>query len=163
MNEKQTLGSNTAKNGFKNEDDIVLKFNNWKVDLDAQAWLTIMKYNLKDIQFVEAIKISGYKTDVQVQVNIKLKKALDVQNLQVKLVSNPKGFNQIDKRWVDKYHEMWEIPKNVISIFKRYTGEEIPNIKNPSDKRRMFANEFSKLEQTIILKWLKKNQVTYSF
>lgn len=71
MNEKQTLGSNTAKNGFKNEDDIVDKFNNWKSDFDAQAWLTIMKYNLKDVEFVEAIKISGYKTDVQVQVNIK--------------------------------------------------------------------------------------------
>ena len=158
MNEKQTLGSNTAKNGFKNEDDIVVKFNNWKSDLDAQAWLTIMKYKLKEIEFVEAIKISGYKTDVQVQVNIKLKKALDVQNLQVKLVSNPKGFNQIDKRWVDKYVEMWEIPKNVTSILKRYTGEEVPNIKKPADKRRMFANEFTENEQTIILKWLKKNQ-----
>jgi hypothetical protein len=117
-----------------------------------------MQYNLKNIEFVEAIKISGYKTDVQVQVNIKLKKALDIQNLQVKLVSNPKGFNQIDKRWVDKYVEMWEIPTNVISILKRYTGEEIPSIKNPSDKRRMFANEFSDSEQTIILKWLQENQ-----
>jgi hypothetical protein len=158
MNNKQLLGSQTAKNGFSNEDDIVEKFNNWKKDLDAQAWLTIMKYNLKDIEFVEAIKLSGYKTDVQVQVNIKLKKALDVQNLQVKLVSNPKGFNQIDKRWVDKYVEMWEIPLNVISILKRYTGEVIPSIKNPKDKRRMFANEFSEIEQTLILKWLKNNK-----
>ena len=103
MDEKQTLGSNTAKNGFRNEDDIVAKFNNWEKDFDAQLWLKIMNYNLKDIELVEAIKISGYKTDVQVQVNIKLKKVLDVQNLQVKLVSNPKGFNQIDKRWIDKY------------------------------------------------------------
>jgi hypothetical protein len=158
MNEKQTLGSDTAKNGFKSEDDIVAKFNNWKNDLDAHAWLKIMKYKLKDIEFVEAIKISGYKTDVQVQVNIKLKKAIDVQNLQVKLVSNLKGFNQIDKRRIDKYVEMWEVPKNVVSILRRYTGEEVPNIKNPKDKRRMFANEFSEFEQTIIVKWLKKNQ-----
>jgi hypothetical protein len=158
MDEKQALGSNTAKNGFKNEDDIVAKFNNWEKDFDAQAWLKIMKYNLKDIDFVEAIKISGYKTDVQVQVNIKLKKTLDIQNLQVKLVSNPKGFNQIDKRWVNKYIEMWEIPTNVVSILKRYTGEESPSIKNSKDKRRMFANEFSEIEQTLILNWLKKNQ-----
>jgi hypothetical protein len=48
-----------------------------------------MKYKLTDIELVEAIKISGFKTDVQVQVTIKLKKALDVENLQVKLVSNP--------------------------------------------------------------------------
>lgn len=35
------LGSETAKNGFNNEDDIVEKFNQWKVDVDAQKWLKI--------------------------------------------------------------------------------------------------------------------------
>lgn len=151
-------GSQTAKDGFKNEDDIVKKFNDWRKDKEAQAWLSLMKYKLIEIEYVEAVKISGYKTDVQVQVTIKLKKAIDVENLQVKLVSNPKGFNQIDKRWVDRYAEMWNIPLEVISILKRYTGEEKPTIKNPKDKRRMFANEFSETEQKIILKWLKQNQ-----
>jgi len=88
-------GSQTAKDGFRNEDDIVKKFNSWKKDKDAQAWLTLMKYKLSEIDYVEAIKISGYKTDVQVQITIKLKNAIDVENLQVKSVSNPKGFNQI--------------------------------------------------------------------
>lgn len=151
-------GSQTAKDGFRNEDDIVNKFNNWKKDKDAQVWLNLMKYELSEIEYVEAIKISGYKTDVQVQIMIKLKKAIDVENLQVKLVSNPKGFNQIDKRWVDKYTEMWNIPIQIVSILKRYTGEEKPTIKKPKDKRRMFANEFSEVEQKAILKWLKKNQ-----
>jgi hypothetical protein len=32
-------GSQTAKEGFKNEDDIVKKFNNWKKDKIAQSWL----------------------------------------------------------------------------------------------------------------------------
>lgn len=151
-------GSQTAKNGFKNEDDIVRKFNDWKNDKDAQVWLNIMKYKLSEIEYVEAIKISGYKTDVQVQVTIKLKKAIDVENLQVKLVSNPKGFNQIDKRWVDKYAEMWDIPPKIVSILKRYTGEEKPSVKKPKDKRRMFANEFTEIEQKAILEWLRKNQ-----
>lgn len=151
-------GSQTAKEGFRNEDDIVEKFKDWKKDKDAQAWLILMKYKLSEIEYVEAIKISGFKTDVQVQVTIKLKKAIDVENLQVKLVSNSKGFNQIDKRWIDKYAEMWDMPKNIISILKRYTGEEIPTIKKPKDKRRMFANEFTDLEQKAILKWLNKNQ-----
>jgi hypothetical protein len=151
-------GSQTAKNGFRNEDDIVRKFNDWNNDKDAQDWLIIMKYKLSEIEYVEAIKISGYKTDVQVQVTIKLKKAIDVENIQVKLVSNPKGFNQIDKRWVDKYAEMWDIPPQIVSILKRYTGEEKPSIKKPKDKRRMFANEFSEVEQKAILKWLKENQ-----
>jgi hypothetical protein len=103
MRKEQLLGSQTAKNGFLNEDDIVEKFNNWNLDEDAQKWLLIMEYQLKDIEYVKAVKLSGYKTDIQVQVSIKLKEAIDAQNLQVKLVSNPKGFNQIDKRWVDKY------------------------------------------------------------
>jgi len=153
-----SLGSQTAKNGFKNEDDIVRKFNNWEKDKDAQTWLKLMKYKLSEIEYVEAVKISGYKTDVQVQVTIKLKKAIDVENLQVKLVSNQRGVNQIDKRWVDKYNEMWEIFPTIVSILKRYTGEEKPSIKNPKDKRRMFADEFTEAEQKSIIKWLKNNQ-----
>lgn len=151
-------GSQTAKDGFRNEDDIVKKFNNWKSDKDAQSWLILMRYELIEIEFVEAVKISGYKTDVQVQVTIKLKKAIDIENLQVKLVSNPKGFNQIDKRWVDKYVEMWNIPSNITSILKRYTGEENASINKPKDNRRMFAYEFSEKEQVQIIKWLKNNQ-----
>ncbi len=151
-------GSKTAKDGFKNENNVVQKFNDWKKDKDAQTWLVLMQYKLSEIEYVEAIKISGYKTDVQVQVTIKLKKEIDVENLQVKLVSNPKGFNQIDKRWVDKYTEMWNIPSQIVSILKRYTGEEKPTIKNPKNQRRMFANEFRESEQNDIIEWLNKNQ-----
>lgn len=42
-------GSQTAKDGFRNEDDIVNKFNNWEDDTEAQTWLQIMEYNLKEI------------------------------------------------------------------------------------------------------------------
>ena len=138
-------GSQTAKDGFKNEKDIVKKFNNWKKDKTAQEWLKIMGYDIKEIEFVEAVVISGYKTDVQVQVRIKLKKAIDVENLQVKLVSNIRGFNQIDKRKVDKYVEMWNIPDNVAKILKKYTGELKPTIKNPRDSRRTFMDELALL------------------
>ena len=158
MNKQQLQGSQTAKNGFLNEDDIVIKFNNWNVDEDAQKWLLIMQYNLDEIEYVKAVKLSGVKTDVQAQVTIKLKDAIDVQNLQVKLVSNPKGFNQIDKRWVNKYIEMWSMPTEIVSVFKRYTGEIAPTIANPKDKRRMFANEFSDYEQQITLDWLNGNK-----
>ncbi|MFN4197804.1 MAG: hypothetical protein ACK4FS_02130 [Flavobacterium sp.] len=158
MRKEQILGSQTAKNGFLNEDDIVEKFNNWNLDEDSQKWLLIMEYQLNDIEYVKAVKLSGYKTDVQVQVTIKLKDAIDAQNLQVKLVSNPKGFNQIDKRWVDKYVEMWNIPLEIISIFKKYTGEIEPTISNPKDNRRMFANEFTLVEQKKILDWLNENK-----
>ncbi len=69
-----------------------------------------MQYKLKEIEYLKAVRLLKGKTDVQVQVTIKLKQAIDVQNLQVKLVSNLKGFNQVDKRGVDKYVELWNIP-----------------------------------------------------
>lgn len=151
-------GSKIAKSGFENEDEIVFKFNNWKADEDAKAWLTIMKYNLDEIETVEAVRIAGFKTDVQVQVSIKLYKVLDVENLQVKLVSNKKGFNQIDKRWVDKYKEMWELSDLIVNILKRYTGEIVPNVEHSIDKRRMKANEFTLIEQKYLLEWIENNQ-----
>lgn len=154
-------GSHTAREGFKNEDDIVRKFNNWRNDKNAQEWLKTMEYDLNEIEYVEAIKLSGYKTDIQVKLIIKLKKAIDIENLQVKLVSNKRGYNQVDKRWVGNYAEMWEMPENIISILKRYTGEEKPTTDKVRDKekRRMFADEFTLTEQNILLDWLRRNQV----
>ncbi len=106
-----------------------------------------MKYDLADIESVKAVVLSKVKTDVQVQITIKLKSAFDVQNLQVKLVSNLKGFNQIDKRWVDAYAELWDMPTTIVELLKQYTGEISPKIEKPKDKRRTFANEFSEQEQ----------------
>lgn len=119
-------GSKIARTGFKNEKDVVNKFNNWESDKDAQNWLIIMGYTLDEIEYVTAQIINGYKTDVQAKITIKLKKLSDVQNIQVKLVSNPKGFNQIDKRWVNTYAKMWNIPEDVVNLLKYFTGELKP-------------------------------------
>jgi hypothetical protein len=152
-------GSITAKKGFQNEDFVVQKFNSWQQDLDAQQWLQIMNYCLNEIESVKAEKISGhYKADIQVQVSIKLKTCIDVENLQVKLVSNKNGFNQIDKRWVDKYTELWNIPNDISILLKQYTGEILPQGKT-KDKRRTFANEFDESKQRLLLDWLEKNKI----
>lgn len=117
-----------------------------------------MLYDFNEIEYVKAIVLSGVKADVQVQITIKLKEVIDVENIQVKLVSNLKGFNQIDKRWIDKYIELWNIPKDIFTLLKEYTGEYPPRINNPKDLRRTFANEFSEIEQNKILLWLKNNR-----
>ncbi len=161
MNDLIKRGSKTAKDGFKNENDVVDKFNNWQNDDLAKEWLKAMNYNLNEIEYVKASKIKGsFKADIQVQINveIKLKKLLDVQNLQVKLVSNPAGFNQIDKRWVDKYVELWNIPNEITKILKHFAGELLPYIKNPKDERRMFMNEFTNDEQKFVVDFIKANQ-----
>jgi len=164
MTEKEILinrGSTTAKNGFKNEDFTVAEFNNYKDSELAQLWLKAMDYDLVDIESVQATKVKGsYKADIQVEIKIeiKLKSLTDIQNLQVKLVSNPKGFNQIDKRWVKNYQEMWKIPKNILRILKHFTGEEAPYIENPKDERRMFATELTEQDQKDLLHFLQDNK-----
>lgn len=160
MNKGQLLGSQTAKGGFANEQDIADKFNNWDSDNEAQAWLILMNYNLNDIEFVKAVVLHGYKADVNVQITVKLKQAIDTENIQVKLVSNPRGFNQIDKRPVDRYNDIfdWKMPVDVVNILKRFTGELPPNISNPKDKRRMFIDEFSEQEQKVLFNFLKTNK-----
>lgn len=103
MDNLQLWGSQTAIKGFKNERDVAAKFNAWQEDVDAQHWLKLMRYNLDDVKSVFATtKVpKKSKTDVQIQVTIHYKEAIDIQNLQVKLVSNGKsGFNQVDRRWL---------------------------------------------------------------
>ena len=41
---KADLGSRTAKNGFRNEDDIKAKFLDWQNDADAKGWLVTMGF-----------------------------------------------------------------------------------------------------------------------
>ena len=46
MKDLVQLGSKTAKDGFKNEDDVINKFNNWKDDVVAQDWLIAIRRQL---------------------------------------------------------------------------------------------------------------------
>jgi len=156
------LGSETAKGGFRNEKDVIVRFNNWTKDEVAQKWLKAMGYKISDIEYVKALKVRGqYKADIQVRVRIiiKLKSREDLQNLQVKLVSNPQGFNQIDKRWVDKYVELWDIPEDVTKILKLFTGEIKPTKKGLKDKRRMLLSEMDKNDQDKIVSFFKNNKI----
>ena len=151
-------GSQTAKDGFRNEQDICDKFNNWEFDNEAKQWLTIMKYDLNEIEYVKAVILHGYKADVNVQVQIKHKSAVDTENIQVKLVSNKRGFNQVDKRWLSHYKEMWNIPEDIYQLLQHYTGEVKPYRQDVRDKRRMFIDEFTLEEQSKLLGWFNTNK-----
>lgn len=161
MNEKQLLGSRTAKGGFRNEYDVIARFNDWKNDSIAQDWLTTMGYSIKSIESVNAIKIKGsFKTDVQVQITIKLKGCIDCENLSVKLVSNPCGFNQVDKRDVDNYVALWAIPKNIEISLKLFTGRiKPPNPFIVVDSRRMYLTEMSIEAQKEIVDFFNKHKI----
>jgi len=155
-------GSKTAKAGFRNEDDVIDRFNKWQTDEIAQEWLKEMGYAVKDIEYVKAEKVRGqYKADIQVRVRviIKLKSQEDLVNLQVKLVSNPQGFNQIDKRWVKKYVELWNIPQDITKILKLFTGEIKPAKSGLRDPRRTFLDEMSESDQSDLINFFNKNKI----
>lgn len=157
MNNKQkliNLGSQTAKNGFKNEEDICAKFNHWQSDEIAQKWLVIMGYDLSQIKSVKAVILSGYKADINLQVFVFYKEVVDIKNIQVKLVSNKRGFNQIDKRWVKSYQELWNFDDNIGQLLRYFTGE----LKKGS-KKRLLMNEFTDNEQIMLLNWFKNNKI----
>lgn len=160
MNDLVRIGSETAKGGFANEDKIVKKFNNWKKDEEAKKWLQIMKYKLKKIKNVKAIKLHGYKTDVQIKVIVFMGNAISIQNLSIKKANDDADYNQVDKRWVKSYKEMWNIPKGVHKTLMKFTGEKSPSKSNSvKDKRRFFLNEVSKKERKDLVNFFRKNKI----
>lgn len=165
------IGSETAKGGFANERAIAEKFNNWEKDKEAQKWLTIMDYNLKEIEKVEAIILHGYKTDVQVKVTITLKNAISVQNLSIKKANSDADYNQIDKRWVRNYIDLWNIPEKIVSLLEIFCGKISPKqlvkegkitkqkYRSLRDKRRFFVDEFETKDKNLLIDFFKKNKL----
>ena len=48
-------GSETAKNGFKNEQFVIDLFNDWQNNELAKYWLETMGYTLSEIEYVKAV------------------------------------------------------------------------------------------------------------
>jgi hypothetical protein len=187
------FGSKTAKGGFANEKAVCEKFNNWKTDEEAKMWLSIMGYKIDDIDEVRAIQIPmrikktqiekfGFdedeyddlmkfkKTDVQVQVRviIKINNVLKIENLSLKKANSDADYNQVDKRWVDAYKEMWNFDDEIALGLKLFTGEILParcpgelkvNIQNLRDKRRVFLDELKDELRDKIVSFFKRNKI----
>lgn len=152
---KVVLGSSTAKNGFKNEDEIRDKFNNWKADDDARTWLAAMNYKVADVESVTATKPHGEKADVEVIV--KTKRGEKKEGISIKLVSSPNGFNQIDKRWLAHYVKMWRIPPDVEEALKLFVGETPPN-KPSRDPNRMYLDELDVSAKNAVIDFFTANK-----
>lgn len=153
--QKAEAGSATAKNGFKNEDEIAAKFNNWKTDHDAQNWLTAMGYSIGDVRSVTASKPHGEKADVEVRIETGSK--TKTEGISIKLVSSPNGFNQIDKRWLSHYAKMWRMPLDVEDALKRFVGEIAPD-KPGRAINRMFLDELESPEREAVVAFFTTNK-----
>jgi hypothetical protein len=151
------LGSQTAKNGFRNEDEIRDKFNHWRTDADARTWLTFMGYKPDDIEIVTARKPHGKKADVEVVV--KTRGAIKTEGISIKLVSSPNGFNQIDKRWLATYAKLWKMPADVHSALRLFVGEDAP-VKLTKDPKRMYLTELDPAARTAVIDFFRANKQT---
>ena len=187
------FGSRTAKGGFANEKTICEKFNNWKTDEDAKLWLKIMGYDPHKIDYVRAIQIPprikktdlekfGFdegeyeelmrfkKADVQVQIRvvIRVNNSLKVENLSLKKANSDADYNQVDKRWVDSYKEMWHFDDEIALALKLFTGEIPPSshremlkvsVSQLRDKRRVFLTELRDEIVQKIISFFTKNKI----
>ncbi len=157
-NTLSNLGSQIAKNGFRNEKEIVDKFNKWQQDAEAKNWLMSLGHNPTDVINVQAIKIEGtVKTDIQVKINSRTKGVSD-NNISIKLVSNLSGSNQIDKRWLDTYVQMWNIPQNVASILKQFTAETPHGRMGTRSRKRIYLNELPPQERNLVISFFTTNK-----
>ncbi|MFA5779899.1 MAG: type II restriction endonuclease [Elusimicrobiota bacterium] len=189
---KTKLGSKTAKGGFANEKDICKKFNNWIADKEAKEWLEIMGYNSDKIDFVKAIQIPTRikkedlekfsiierdysefvkfkKADAQIKIIIKIGSILKIENLSLKKVTIKKnklnsGFNQVDKRWIDAYQQIWHFDNEIALGLKLFTGEikppkEITSRTKIRDKRRLYLDELPGHLRDKIVGFLKNNKI----
>ncbi len=148
-------GSQTAKNGFKNETEIAEKFNNWKTDSDARDWLRTMGYPAERVENVTATKPHGEKSDVLVK--IKTAEGEFNEGISIKLVSSENGFNQIDKRWLSHYVRMWKMPDDVRDSMKLFLGEVPPNGRSRRPER-MYFNEMDESSREAVLRFFTDNR-----
>ena len=186
---KIELGSKTAKGGFANEKAICKKFNAWKKDKEAQEWLKIMGYNTKKLDSVKAIQVpirikksdlskfevneEEYeqfvrfkKADAQIRIIIKIGSILKIENLSLKKANSDADYNQIDKRTVDFYQEMWRFDNEITLWLKLFTGEIHPKTQKKligkiklKDKRRLFLTEMPEAIQKKIIQFFKENKI----
>lgn len=184
FNEKRQLGSKTAKGGFDNEHAIEHKFNHYQTDKDAQYWLSLMGYDLQNIQQLHAIQIPTRlnkknmanfgisqeqfdftqkykKADIQIQLTITVNDIIYRENISLKKADLSANFNQIDKRAVSTYQEMWGFDDNIATTLKKFTGEIVPTDDEATclkDKRRWYLTELPSDEVEALIRFLNDNK-----
>lgn len=185
MNRKQKIGSETARGGFKNESDMVKKFNNYSHDSIVQEWLLLMGYKYQLIESFKALPIPPRiprekalelgstkekfddtikykKADIQIQLEIQLEGIIYRENLSLKKANATANFNQIDKRSVETYQKMWGFSDNVLRTLKKFTGATIPNETEKhslKDERRWYLTELPKKEVQRVIEFFELNKV----
>ena len=183
----QELGSMTAKGGFINETIICTKFENHAHDQVSQNWLRIMGYEPEKIQTLSATQIpvrinrtnalsfgvspDNYDETVRfkkadIQLKITINGTVFVENISLKKSNASAGFNQIDKRPVSTYQNIWGFNDDVAKWLRLFTGDIDPKEflptnewENLKDFRRMFLYEIPEQALKIVISYFQSNKI----
>ena len=185
---RQEIGSMTARGGFLNEKNICKKFLDWEKDAEAQKWLKIMGFDYKKIDSLKATHIPTRislktamelgitkekydetikfkKADIQIRLEILIENTLYIENLSLKKANRNAAFNQVDKRPVDAYQNMWGFNDNTAKWLKLFTGEYNPeeymdeiNCEKLRDNRRIFFSEMPEYAKNEIINFFSDNK-----
>jgi len=185
---KQEIGSMTAKGGFINEADICNKFINYQNDNDAQSWLLAMGYEPTKIQSLVAMQIpvrinkqkaislgvleekyeetiKFKKADIQIKIEIVIDDVLYVENISLKKANKSAGFNQVDKRPVLTYQQIWGFDDEITKWLRAFTGDILPHeilsleeLKSIKDERRLFLTEIPQQQLQTIIHYYETNK-----
>jgi len=106
------------------------------------------------------------KADAQLRIVITIGKIVKIENLSLKKANSDADYNQVDKRWVGTYQEIWKFDDEIAFGLRLFTGEIKPSsypelIRNKKlrDKRRLFLDELPENLKNKILKFFKENKI----
>ena len=114
-------GSKIAKSGFKNEDNISKKINNWETDPEAKIWLKEMGINISKIKELDSktsreLGLGNIKSDVIVTIDG------EKHGISVKFYTA--NFNQLQRGTVENISKLLEMPLFVTLAMKKIVGSE---------------------------------------
>lgn len=151
------MTSDGAIGGFRNEDWVFEKFE--RLDSDAKDWLVSMGYDHTLVSRVEPRKGQpGTKPDLILDVYDLEGQILGSEKVSIKLVSQSRGFNQLDRGYTRKrYQNLWpQMPEDVLLAFELFTGEAtLPG--GTAEAKRLYFFELATAHQESVLNFLKDN------
>jgi len=107
------------------------------------------------------------KADAQICVIIKMESIVKVENISIKKSNSNADFNQVDKRHVASYQEMWNFNDEIATYLKLFTGaikaKDYPEIINFNVCKKLekciYLNELIPKAQNALIDFFKQNKL----
>jgi hypothetical protein len=124
----------------------------------------LSKFEINEEEYDALMKFK--KADAQIRIIIKIGNILKIENLSLKKANSDADYNQVDKRTIDSYQEMWGFDNEITLWLKLFTGESSPKLYSKligkiklRDKRRLFIDEMPEGIQDKIIDFFKRNRI----